>query len=65
MSVQLIHEETQARTTEPTAAAGRGRLRGVWHRIRRSVQEMNYSAQISFATAWRCREDDNWVSSCW
>jgi hypothetical protein len=22
-------------------------------------------AQISFATAWRCREDDNWVSSCW
>jgi hypothetical protein len=45
MSVQLIHEETQARTTEPTAAAGRGRLRGVWHWIRRSVQEMNYSAQ--------------------
>jgi hypothetical protein len=45
MSVQLIHEETQARTTEPTAAAGRGRLRGVWHRIRLTVQEMNYSAR--------------------
>ena len=45
MSVQLIHEETQARTTEPTAAAGRGRLRGVWHRVCLTVQEMNYSAR--------------------
>ncbi len=45
MSVQLIHEEIQTRTTEPTAAAGGGRLRRVWHRIRLTVQEMNYSAR--------------------
>ena len=38
MSVQLIHRENQARTTEPTAAAGGGRLPGVWQRIRRTVQ---------------------------
>ncbi len=45
MSVQLIHEEIQTRTTEPTAAAGGGRRRSVWHRIRLTVQEMNYSAR--------------------
>ncbi len=49
MSVQLIHEEIQTRTTAPTAAAaaagGGGRLRNVWHRIRLTVQEMNYSAR--------------------
>ncbi|MGO9780999.1 MAG: hypothetical protein ACLPQY_14705 [Streptosporangiaceae bacterium] len=44
MSVQLIHEEVQTRTTAPTAAGG-GRLRSVWHRIRLTVQEMNYSAR--------------------
>ena len=45
MSVQLIHEEIQTRTTQPTAAAGGGRLRSVWDRIRLTVQEMNYSAR--------------------
>lgn len=45
MSVQLIHQEIQTRTTEPTAHAGGGRLRSVWHRIRLTVQEMNYSAR--------------------
>ncbi len=44
MSVQLIHEEIQTRTTAPTAVGG-GRLRSVWHRIRLTVQEMNYSAR--------------------
>ncbi len=45
MSVQLIHEEIQTRTTQPTAPAGGGRLRSVWGRIRLTVQEMNYSAR--------------------
>ena len=45
MSVQLIHEEIQTRATEPTAGAGGGRLRSVWHRIRLTVQEMHYSAR--------------------
>ena len=45
MSVQLIHQEIQTRTTEPTADAGGGRLRRVWHRIRLTVQELNYSAR--------------------
>ena len=45
MSALLTHEGTQASTTEPTAPAGRGRLRGAWHRIRLTVQEMNYAAR--------------------
>ncbi len=45
MSGQLIHQEIQTRTTEPTADAGGGRFRSVWHRIRLTIQEMNYSAR--------------------
>ncbi len=30
--------------TEPVAPAGRGPLRGPWHRIRLTIQEMNYAA---------------------
>jgi hypothetical protein len=43
MTAQLSLEELPARTTEPTAPAGHGRLRGAWHRIRRTVAEMNYA----------------------
>jgi len=45
MSAQLTDERIQARTTEPTALADRGRLRGAWRRIRLTVQEMNYASQ--------------------
>ena len=44
MTAQLTHEGTQARTAEPAATAGRGRLRGAWHRVRLAVQEMNYAS---------------------
>jgi hypothetical protein len=43
MTAQLSLEELSARTAEPTAPAGRGRLRGAWHRIRRTVAEMNHA----------------------
>ncbi len=45
MTVQLSIEELPAKTAEPTVPAGRGRLRGGWHRIRRTVAEMNYGAR--------------------
>jgi hypothetical protein len=45
MSALLTHEGTQARTTEPAASTGRGRLRRAWHRIRLTVQEMNYGTR--------------------
>jgi hypothetical protein len=45
MSALLTHEGTQASTTESTAPVGRGPLCGPWHRIRLTVQEMNYAAR--------------------
>ena len=45
MTAQLSLEELPAKTAEPTAPAGPGRLRGAWHRIRRTVAEMNYGTQ--------------------
>jgi hypothetical protein len=51
MTAQLSLEEIPARTTEPVAPvapvapAGYGRLRGAWHRIRRTVAEMNYASR--------------------
>jgi hypothetical protein len=44
MSALLTRERAQARTTEPVAPAGRGPLRGPWHRIRLTIQEMNHAA---------------------
>ena len=38
MSALLTHEGTPARTAEPAG-------RGLWHRIRRTVQEMNHAAR--------------------
>jgi hypothetical protein len=45
MTAQLTHEGTAARTTEPTAAAGYGRLREACHRIRLTIQEMNRASR--------------------
>jgi hypothetical protein len=60
MSAQLTHEVTQARTTELAAPAGRGRLRGAWHRIRLTVQEMNYAARrvVELQAPWTV--DEQW-----
>jgi hypothetical protein len=44
MSAQLA-EGTAATTTETVTFAGRGRLRGAWHRIRVIVEEMNYASR--------------------
>ncbi|HEX9537009.1 MAG TPA: hypothetical protein VGA04_02400 [Streptosporangiaceae bacterium] len=54
MSALLTHEGTQARTTETVAPAGRGRLRRVCHRIRLTVQEMNYASRrvIELQAPW-------------
>jgi len=45
MTAQLSLEELPAESAEPAAPAGRGRLRGAWHRIRRTAAEMNYGAR--------------------
>jgi hypothetical protein len=45
MTVQLTHEATQARTTEPATPASRGRLQEAFHGIRVTVQEMNYASR--------------------
>ena len=45
MSALLTHEGTEDRTTVTVAPADRGGLRGAWHRIRRTVQEMNYATR--------------------
>jgi hypothetical protein len=60
MSAQLTHEVTQARTTEPTAPAGRGPRRGAWHRIRMTAAEMNYAARrvIELQAPWSV--DEQW-----
>ncbi len=44
MTATLTHEVAEVTTTEPAAPAARGPLRRVWHRIRLTVQEMNYAA---------------------
>jgi hypothetical protein len=62
MSALLTHEATQARTTQSAAAAGRGPLRGAWHRIRLAVQEMNYAARrvVELQAPWSV--DQQWHS---
>ena len=45
MSALLTHEGTQTSTTETVASAGSGRLREACHRIRLTVQEMNYASR--------------------
>jgi hypothetical protein len=45
MSARLTLEGTAGRTAEPTAPAGRGRLREACHRIRLAIAEMNYASR--------------------
>jgi hypothetical protein len=62
MSTQLTYEVTQARTTQPTASAGRGRLRGAWHRLRLAAAEMNYASRrvVEVQAPWSV--DEQWHS---
>jgi hypothetical protein len=62
MSALLTHEGTQASTTKPTAPVGHGPLRGSWHRIRLTVQEMNYAARrvVELQAPWSV--DQQWQS---
>jgi hypothetical protein len=62
MTAQLTHEGIQAKTTQPATAADRGRLRGAWHRIRLTVQEMNYATQrvVELQAPWSV--DKQWHS---
>ena len=45
MTAQLIHKGTLAETTQPATPAGRGRIRGMCHRIHQAIQEMNYASR--------------------
>ncbi len=45
MTAPLIHEGTQAETTQPATPAGRGRIRETCHRIHQAIQEMNYASR--------------------
>jgi hypothetical protein len=62
MSALLTHEGTQASTTETVASAGRGPLRGPWHRIRLTVQGMNHAARrvVELQAPWSV--DQQWQS---
>ena len=62
MSAQLTHEGISDRTTEHTDSARHGRLRGLWQRIRATVQEMNYASRrvIEVQAPWSV--DDQWHS---
>jgi hypothetical protein len=54
MSVRLTHGEIQARTIRSATTAGRGPFRGMWHRIRLAIQEMNYASRrvIELQAPW-------------
>jgi hypothetical protein len=45
MTTLLTDQATQAQTTSPATAAGRGRLRDTCHRIHLAIQEMNYASR--------------------
>jgi len=62
MTALFTHEGTQARTTEPTIPAGHGWLREACHRIRLTVQEMNYASRrvIEIQAPWSV--DKQWHS---
>jgi len=63
MTAQLFpHKGIQARTTEPATAAGSGRLRGAWYRIRFAIQDMNYASRrvLELQAPWSV--DDQWHS---
>jgi hypothetical protein len=62
MSALLTDEGTQARTTQTVVSADRGGFRGAWHRIRRTVQEMNYASRrvVEVQAPWSV--DEHWHS---
>ena len=62
MSVQLTHEGTQASTTETTAPAAPGRLRGACHRIHLALQDMNYGARRAVEVQAPWSVDKQWHS---
>jgi hypothetical protein len=43
MSAQLLSDRIETTTAQPVTTPSHGRLRGAWHRIRRTVQDMNYA----------------------
>ena len=62
MTALFTQEGTQARTTEPATPASRGRLREGCHRIRLTVQEMNYASRraVELQAPWIV--DEQWQS---
>jgi hypothetical protein len=60
MVTQLTREGTPARTTEQSAAGRNGRLRRAWHRIRLTVDEINYAGRrvVELQAPWIA--DDQW-----
>ncbi len=60
MTAQLIHDGTQATTTQPTTPAGPGQLRRAWHQIRSAVAEINYAGRrvVELEAPWAV--DDQW-----
>jgi len=62
MSAQLTHDGIQDRKTERTDSARHGRLRGVWKRIRATVQEMNFATRrvVKVQAPWSV--DEQWRS---
>jgi hypothetical protein len=62
MTAQLTHGGTRARTTEPATLASRGRIREACHRIRLTIQEMNYASRrvVELQAPWSV--DKQWHS---
>ena len=62
MSALLTDEGTEARATGTVVSAGRGGLRGAWHRIRLTVREMDYAARrvVELQAPWIV--DQRWQS---
>jgi hypothetical protein len=60
MSALPTHEATEARTTGTVATADRRGLRGALHRIRRTIQEMNYASRrvVEVQAPWSV--DEHW-----
>ena len=62
MTAQLTYEVTQAETTAPATPAGRGGLRGTWHRIRLARQDMSYGARRAVEVQAPWIVDEQWHS---
>jgi hypothetical protein len=62
MTTQLTPKGTQARTTQPATAAGRGRIREACHRISLTIQDMNYASRrlVELQAPWTV--DKKWDS---